>query len=260
LNTSTRARDSSAAFSSNEGSRGGADQHHGAVLHHRQERVLLRTVEAVHLVDEQQRPLPGLAPRARRFECFLQVGDAGEHRGKLLEMQRGRIREQPRDRRLAGAGRSPENQRAERARLQHAGERAVAPEQMILPDHFGEPGRTQLVGERTRRIVFEARGFEQAGTAFSPGCSSTELDGDRLPAAHQRDRPAAGGFLGDPFEIARTRDLLVVHSRDHVTLLKTEILRERAVGDLQHHHAFGRRIEPQFLGRARVKYSRPSCP
>ena len=37
---------------------GGADQHDGAVLHHRQEAVLLRAVEAVDLVDEQQRPLP----------------------------------------------------------------------------------------------------------------------------------------------------------------------------------------------------------
>ena len=46
---------------------GGADQHHGAVFHHRQKRILLRAVEAMHLVDEQQRALArSRAARARR--------------------------------------------------------------------------------------------------------------------------------------------------------------------------------------------------
>ena len=146
--------------------------------------ILLRAVEAVDLVDEQQRPLPGLAPRARRLEDLLQVGDAGEDRRDLLEMQLGRLRQQPRHGGLAGAGRPPEDQRAERARLQHARQRAVRTEQMILPDHLGELRRAQPVGERTRRILIEPRGFEQAGAAFRAACSSAELDRNRLPAAH----------------------------------------------------------------------------
>ena len=72
---------------------GGADQHHGAVFHDRQEGILLRAVEPVHLVDEQQRPLAGLAPGTRGIEGLLQVGDAGKYRRQLLEMQFGRIRE-----------------------------------------------------------------------------------------------------------------------------------------------------------------------
>ena len=32
---------------------GGADQHHGAVFHHGQKRILLRAIEPMHLVDEQ---------------------------------------------------------------------------------------------------------------------------------------------------------------------------------------------------------------
>ena len=140
---------------------GGADQHDGAVLHHRQERVLLRAVEAVDLVDEQQRPLPGLAPRARRVEHFLEVGDAGEDRGNLLEMQLGGVGEQPRDRGLAGAGRPPEDQRAERAGVEHARERAVGAEQMVLPDHLRERRRPQPVGQRPRRIALKAGGREQ---------------------------------------------------------------------------------------------------
>ena len=70
------------------------------------------------------------------------------------------MRQEPRHRGLAGAGRTPKNERAERARLQHAGERAVGAEQMILPDHVGELVGPQLVGQRPRRVVLEAGGGE----------------------------------------------------------------------------------------------------
>ena len=73
--------------------RGGADQHHCAVFHHRQKRILLGAVEAMHLVDEQQRALPALAAGARLLEDFFQVGDAGEDRRDLLEMQVGFARQ-----------------------------------------------------------------------------------------------------------------------------------------------------------------------
>jgi len=122
--------------------RGGADQHHRAVFHHRQKRVLLRAVEAVHLVDEQQCALAHLAPRTRRIEHLLQVGDAGKHRRDLFEMQLGGVGEQPRHRGLAGARRSPEHQRPQRARLQHARQRAVGPEDVILADDIRKLART----------------------------------------------------------------------------------------------------------------------
>jgi len=70
------------------------------------------------LVDEEQRPLPGLASRARRVEYLLEVGDAGENRRDLLEVQVGGLRQKPRHGGLAGAGRSPEHQRAERAGIE----------------------------------------------------------------------------------------------------------------------------------------------
>ena len=50
----------------------------------------------------------------------------------------------------------------ERAGVEHARERAVGAEQMVLADDVGELGRPQLVGERTRRVALEARGREQA--------------------------------------------------------------------------------------------------
>src|ERR1700758_4072552 len=148
---------------------GGADQHHGAVLHHRQEGILLRAVEAVHLVDKEQRALSHLAPRAGRIERLLQIGDAGEDRGDLLEMQLGGVSQEPRHGGLAGARRAPEDQRAERARLQHPRQRAVGAEDMILADDVGQFARAQTIRQRMRRVLLKARGCEQrcAGAALA---------------------------------------------------------------------------------------------
>ena len=84
---STRARDSSAALSSKDGfSVVAPTSDHRAVFHDRQEAVLLGAVEAMDLVDEQQRlAAVGAAQLARRLEHLLQVGDAGKHRRYLLE-------------------------------------------------------------------------------------------------------------------------------------------------------------------------------
>ena len=57
---------------------GGADQCHRAVLGVRQHRVLLCLVPAVDLVDEQDGPLVGHAPRF--LDDLAQVGHAGRHR------------------------------------------------------------------------------------------------------------------------------------------------------------------------------------
>src|SRR5690242_9045959 len=84
-------------------------------------------------------------------------------------MERGSAREQPRHRRLAGPGRAPEDERAERARRQHAREHAVRSEQMVLAYDLGELRGAQLVGERARRILLEARSLEQVGPAPRTG-------------------------------------------------------------------------------------------
>src|SRR6266508_4947090 len=120
------------------------------------------------LVDEEQRALPALAPRPGRVEHLLEVADAGENGGDLLEMQIGRLRQEPRDGGLARAGRTPKDERAQRSRVEQASERAVRSEQMILAHHFAEPRRTQLVGKRTWRIALEPRGREQ-GRALALG-------------------------------------------------------------------------------------------
>jgi hypothetical protein len=57
----------------------GADQHHGAVLDIGEKPILLRAVEAMDLIDEQQSPLAHPPAVARRLEHLAQIGDAGEH-------------------------------------------------------------------------------------------------------------------------------------------------------------------------------------
>ena len=89
--------------------RGSADEDDGAVLHVRQEGILLRPVEAMNLVDEEQRSTPKLALGARRLEYFAQIGDARLDRRELLEMKIGLLGKEPRHRGLAGAWRSPED-------------------------------------------------------------------------------------------------------------------------------------------------------
>ena len=55
---------------------GGAHQNDGAILHHRQKAVLLGAVEAVDLVDEEQRAPSGRPPGAGRLE--LREGRDGD--------------------------------------------------------------------------------------------------------------------------------------------------------------------------------------
>ena len=63
----------------------------------RQESVLLRLVEAVDFIDEQQRALPVLAPDLRGLEHFLQIRHAGEYGADLHESQIGLPGQQPRE-------------------------------------------------------------------------------------------------------------------------------------------------------------------
>ena len=85
---------------------------------------------------------------ARLGEHLLQVGDAREDRRDGDEAHADRVGEQPRDRRLAGAGRPPQDHRGELARRHHPPDRAVRPGQMLLADHLVELLRPQPVGER----------------------------------------------------------------------------------------------------------------
>ena len=142
---------------------GGADQHDGAVLHQREEGVLLRLVEAVDLVDEEQGAAAVLAAEAGGLEDLLQVGDAGEDGADLHEGEVGGVGEEAGDGGLADAGRAPEDDGAEVALGEHPAERGVGAEEVVLADDLLEPARAEAVGERARRLRGRARG----GGAFA---------------------------------------------------------------------------------------------
>jgi hypothetical protein len=132
---------------------GRTDQHDRPVLHVREERVLLGAVEAVDLVDEQQRALPDLTPPLRGEEHLAQVGNPGERRGQRLEHQVGPLGREPRDRRLAAAGRSPQHHRGQPVRGEHPPDRGVVGEQVVLPHDVREGPGAQPVRERARGVV-----------------------------------------------------------------------------------------------------------
>jgi hypothetical protein len=118
------------------------------------------------------------AAAARRLEHFLQIGDAGEDRRDLFEVEIGLVGEEAGDRRLAGAGRAPEDQRAEAAGAQHAGDGALGADEMVLTDDLGQRLRAQAVGERPGRGAFEAGGGEEIGHGACDSLSAA------MPIAH----------------------------------------------------------------------------
>ena len=88
-----------------------ADERHGAVLDVGQERVLLRLVEAVNLVEEQDgsRPVEG-QPVLRLGDRRPHLGDAGEDGAHRAEVGADLCRKETGEARLAGSRRPPEQE------------------------------------------------------------------------------------------------------------------------------------------------------
>ncbi len=79
-----------------------------------------------------------------------------------------RLGEEARDRCLAAAGRTPQDHRGEATRRDHAADRPILPEEMILADHLGQGSRAQTVCERPRRLRFEEAGHAGMVSTKSP--------------------------------------------------------------------------------------------
>ena len=131
---------------------GRADQHDVARLDPRQERVLLRLVEAVDLVDEHDRPAAGGPPDAlglgHHVADFL---DARQHRAERDEPRLGRVGDDAGERRLARARRAPQDDRLEQIALDRFPQRLARREQLLLPDELVEGPRPHALGERRPR-------------------------------------------------------------------------------------------------------------
>ena len=126
---------------------GRADQSDGAVLDKGQEAVLLRAVEAVDLVHEEQ----GLAADPGMFlglgEDLFEVRHARKDRADRDEAQAHGVGEQAGDGGLAGAGRAPEDDRREAASGDHPPDRALGAGEVFLSHDLIERARAQAIGE-----------------------------------------------------------------------------------------------------------------
>jgi hypothetical protein len=132
-----------------------ADQRDRAVLDVGQDRILLRLVEAMDLIDEEH---GSLAERARAFgfgDDGSQVRHTRADGGKADERRTRRAGDHFGERRLSRAGRSPQNHRRYVVGLDRAPQRMAFTDDVALADVFGERARTHPRCERLRRLVFE---------------------------------------------------------------------------------------------------------
>ena len=184
-----------------------ADQDDVARLDVREEDVLLRPVEAVDLVEEEGRTLSRLrSERPRALEHLPHLLDAGRDRRVREEPRRGAGGDQPRERRLADAGRPPEHERGNAVLRDRAGEETVGADDVVRALDLVERARAHAVGERhlPRRLptprapaVRDRRGARSS--RFEPLAAAVRADGDGLASPPAEDgepavdpRPADG--------------------------------------------------------------------
>ena len=152
--------------------------------------VLLRLVEAVDLVDEQDGPLALVAARLLGLaEDDSQLGHAAEHRVERDEARVRRLGEHARERRLARSRRAPEDHRRNPVGGDRARQELALTDEVLLPSHVGERARTHPLGEGNgpaeRRVLLHRR-FEERLTSRSEPPSGP----DPLGAARFAMRPS----------------------------------------------------------------------
>mmetsp|Transcript_121880 Transcript_121880/g.339758 ORF Transcript_121880/g.339758 Transcript_121880/m.339758 type:complete len:468 (+) Transcript_121880:133-1536(+) len=125
-----------------------ADEGEEPRLDVRQEGILLRLVEAVHLVDEHHR-----APALRRgdlgaLDRLADLLHAAEHRRDRDELRIEGAGHQPRQRRLADARRAPQDHAVQPAGVKGHAQRHAGPEQVALADDLVQGLGPQALGQR----------------------------------------------------------------------------------------------------------------
>lgn len=123
---------------------GGADENDVAALDEGEKGVLLGLVEAVDFIDEQQ----GLAAVVGFFflgllDDFADFLDSLQHRRKKDEAGFGRVADDLPQGGFAGAGRAPENHRAELVGLDQPSQQPALGQNVLLADHLFQAGRAQ---------------------------------------------------------------------------------------------------------------------
>src|SRR6266478_3091582 len=144
--------------------RGRADKGNVPGLDVWQKRVLLCLVEAVHLVDEDDGALPGTCFAFGIRHHFLDLLDAGEHRAEGNKVRAREPRNQPRQRGLTAARRSPEKHGAEIVIFNLRAQRLAGSKKFFLADDFVERARAHALRERLmRERHFRLDGLRQFG-------------------------------------------------------------------------------------------------
>jgi hypothetical protein len=125
-----------------------ADERDGAVLDVRQERVLLRLVPAVDLVDEDD-GMPAMHAQLDLglLDGLLEVGDAGGRGRERDEPGLGGAGDDAGERRLADARRAPEDHRGHGIELQERPERRALGDQVLLAQKTVQGRRAHDFGQ-----------------------------------------------------------------------------------------------------------------
>ena len=128
---------------------GRADEDDVAGFDPRQERVLLRLVEAVDLVHEDDgAPAGALPPVLRRGHHLLDLLDAGEHRAEGHEARLRQLRDHARQGGLARPRRPPQDDRLEHVPFDRETQRRARREDVLLADDVVERARAHPLGQR----------------------------------------------------------------------------------------------------------------
>ena len=134
-----------------------ADQNDAPPLHIGQKGVLLRLVEAVDLVHKEDGLFPEAAGGLRLLHHLLDLFNAARDGGKIDEPRLGLVRDDAGERRLAHAGRAPEDHRPDGIALDNAAQHLFFAEKVFLPAEFGKIARTKPRRKRLRRLLFKQR-------------------------------------------------------------------------------------------------------
>ncbi len=150
-------------------------------------RVLLRLVESVDLVEEEDRALSVRAePLARARDHLAHLRDGRRHRRELLECRAGRVGDDAGQRRLAAAGRPVEDHRSDAVLLDREPERGSRAEHVLLADEVVDRLRPQ--SRRERRDLRHA---------LARGIGEEVAHGGKYAPSGQRDR-GRGLLRADP--------------------------------------------------------------
>jgi hypothetical protein len=97
---------------------------------------------------------------------------AGHHRREREEFGIGALRDQARERGLAGARGAPQHHRVQLAARNRLAQRLTRSEQMSLTDELREGARPHPIGQRTQAIALGRRGAHPLSAQAMPSTRS----------------------------------------------------------------------------------------